>query len=153
MEKIMWPCSGVEVVRTRSLVVTGLGLDGYDLHSSPGMWYQDKVRPRLIHKPSRRGSGNLIFALYSKWCFYIEYNTIFLSKLYIPFMRCNLPWITLITCRPLLLPNLSCILFLKKKRYCNTEMLWMHSPFQGNTPNSIYILQYIPAHFNSRCTD
>jgi len=37
MEKIMWPCSGVGVVRTRSLVVTGLGLDGYDLHSSPGM--------------------------------------------------------------------------------------------------------------------
>lgn len=54
MEKIMWPCSGVGVVRTRSLVVTGLGLDGYDLHSSPGMWYQDKVRPRLIHKSLRR---------------------------------------------------------------------------------------------------
>lgn len=37
-------------VRTRSLAVTGLGLNGYDLHSSPGMWYRDKVRPRLIHK-------------------------------------------------------------------------------------------------------
>lgn len=31
-------------------MVTGLGLDGYDLHSSPGIRYQDKVRPRLIPK-------------------------------------------------------------------------------------------------------
>lgn len=76
MEKIMWPCSGVGVVRMRSLVVTGLGLDGYDLHSSPGMWYQDKVRPRLIHKTLKRGRRNLIFALHSKWLFYVAYITI-----------------------------------------------------------------------------
>lgn len=55
MEKIMWPCSRVGAVRTRSSAVTGLGLDGYDLHSSLGMWYRDKVRPRLSYESVRAG--------------------------------------------------------------------------------------------------
>lgn len=54
MEKIMWPCSRVGAVRMSS-AVTWLGLDGYDLHSSLGMWYRDKVRPRLSNETVRTG--------------------------------------------------------------------------------------------------
>lgn len=48
VEKIMWLCNRARLVRMRRLAVVGLRLDGYDLHSSPGMWYQDKVKARLV---------------------------------------------------------------------------------------------------------
>lgn len=143
----MWPCSGVGVVRTRSLVVTGLGLDGYDLHSSPGMWYQDKVRPRLIHKSLRRGRRNLISALYSNWLFSFLKNVEWHMR-YILSHNTTIDIFLDPKCGRHLIDNTRDIIYTS-----DIGMLWMHCSFQRNTSDSINIPWHIPSHLNSPSTD